>query len=115
MTASKAPANFALAAGIILLTLATAFIHIRLGLFGLPLFLLNGLGYLGLIALLYLPIPRLTPYRGVIRWALVLYTALTIVLWVFLGGPYTGLGYFTKLAEVALIVLLLFEARVARR
>lgn len=115
MTVSRAPTSLALTAGIILLTLATAIVHIRFGLFGLQLFMLNGLGYLGLAALLYLPIPQLAPYRNMIRWVFIGYTALTVVLWIFTGRPYTGIGYFTKLVELALIALLVLESRVARR
>jgi hypothetical protein len=39
------------------------------------------------------------------------FTALTIVLWVFLGQPYTGLGYLTKAIEAALLVLLWLDGR----
>lgn len=97
--------------GVIVLTLITAFIHLRLGSFGLPLFTLNGLGYLVLLLLLYLPFSLLAPYRHIARWALIGYTALTIVLWIFLGAPYTPTGYFTKLVEIGIIVLLVMEHR----
>ncbi len=42
------------------------------------------------------------------------YAALTIVLWVVVGQPYTPLGYFTKLVQLALIVLLWLDWRQAR-
>ena len=64
--------------GIILLTIATAGIHISL-LFPDVLFILNGLGYLTLLAALYLPIPALANYRSLIRWVLMGFTALTII------------------------------------
>lgn len=115
MTVSRNPVSLALAGGVILLTLITAIIHMRFGLLGLQLFFLNGLGYLGLAALLYLPAPQLAPYRHIIRWVFVGYTALTVVLWVFIGRPYTGIGYVTKLVELALIALLVAEARAVRR
>jgi hypothetical protein len=95
--------------GIILLTIATAGIHISL-LFPDVLFILNGLGYLTLLAALYLPIPALANYRSWLRWALIGYTALTIILWVIMGsrGP---LAYIDKAIEVVLIVLLFIESR----
>ena len=61
-TASSSPA---LRLGIIVLTVTTAAIHLYLGLSsGLPLFVLNGLGYLALFAALYLPISQLAQYRN---------------------------------------------------
>ncbi len=95
--------------GIIALTLATAFIHFTL-VFPSPLFILNGLGYLGLLAALYAPLPLLTPYRRWARWALLGYTALTVLLWVVMGLR-APIGYITKVIEVALIALLLLEER----
>ena len=97
--------------GIILLTIATAGIHISL-LFPDVLFILNGLGYLTLLAALYLPIPALANYRSLIRWVLMGFTALTIILWVIMGarGP---LGYSDKAIEVVLIILLFIESRQA--
>jgi hypothetical protein len=101
--------NAALRTGIVLLTLATAAIHLQLA-FPDPAFILNGLGYLTLLAALYLPVPRLAHRRNVVRWVLIGYTALTIFLWVLLGAR-TPIGYIDKTIEVALIALLLLEAR----
>lgn len=102
--------------GIVVLTLFTAMIHLYLGLSsGLPPFVLNGLGYLALLAALYLPVPQLVSYQNVVRWVLVGYAALTIVLWlVITGGASTAIGYVDKVAELLLIVLLLTEARASR-
>jgi hypothetical protein len=105
--------------GIILLTLATAFIHLVLLNIMMrqftgsidPLFTLNGLGYLALLAALYLPLPVVRDNRQLVRYALMGFTALTIVAWIFLGQPSSPLGYVTKLIEVALIVLLFIESR----
>jgi len=98
--------------GIIVLALATASIHIVLAT-GDPLwlfpFFLNGLGYITLTAALF--IPRLRAYRRWTRWALMAFTALTIVLWVILGQPYTVIGYMTKGIEIALLVLLWLDGR----
>lgn len=107
--------NFgALQIAIILLAAATAIIHIFLGLpsdqmpGGLPLFLLNGAGYLVLVAALYLP--QLGKYHKYIRWALIAFTAVTVLAWVAIGMR-TNIAYIDKIIEVALIVLLLVEAR----
>jgi hypothetical protein len=109
MTTSRTSTDTALRVGIVLLTLATALIHLQLA-FPDPAFILNGLGYLTLLAALYLPVPRLARYRNVVRWVLVGFTALTIFLWVLLGAR-IPIGYVDKAIEVALIVLLLLEAR----
>ena len=98
--------------GIILLTIATAGIHISL-LFPDVLFILNGLGYLTLLAALYLPIPALANYRPWVRWALMGFTALTIILWVIMGAR-SPLGFIDKALEVVLIVLLFIESRQAK-
>lgn len=96
---------------IILLTVVTGLIHlVILGfLFGEPqiLAILNGLGYLALLAALYF-IPQLAGMRSLIRWALIAYAAITIILYFFLDSqPLTNpLGLVTKAMEIALIVLL---------
>jgi hypothetical protein len=106
---------------IILLTLATAFIHLvvlnammlanpEYGQIDL-LFTLNGIGYLVLLAALYLPVPVARDNRSLVRYALIGFAALTIVAWIILGRPYDTLGYITKLIELALIVLLFIEGR----
>jgi hypothetical protein len=107
MTTSHASSDTALRAGIVLLTLATALIHLQLA-FPDPAFILNGLGYLTLLTALYLP--RAARYRSTVRWVLIGYAALTIFLWLLLGAR-TPIGYIDKAIEVALISLLLLEAR----
>ena len=42
-------------------------IPLYLSLSGIPMFVLNGLGYLALVAALYLPVPRLARYRSAVR------------------------------------------------
>lgn len=104
---------------IILLAVATAAIHLYLALFVIKpspdvVFLLNGLGYLGLTAALYLPLDFLARWRPLIRWVLIGYTALTLLLWVFMAllpGMATPLGWITKAIEVALIVLLFLDGQ----
>jgi uncharacterized membrane protein YeiH len=104
--------------GIVLLTLATAFIHgvvlnILMGTID-PLFTLNGLGFLGFLAALYLPIPIARDNRNLVRWAFIAFTAVSILAWVIIGDkslPEGALGYVTKLIEAALLVLLWIEGR----
>jgi hypothetical protein len=98
--------------GIIGLALVTAVIHLYLGIeYGYTLFLLNGIGYIGLVGMLYLPLAFLAGYRGYVRWALIGYTALTVILYFVMDpAPFaSAFGLFTKAVEVALIVLLLID------
>jgi hypothetical protein len=96
---------------IIVLTAATAVIHLTLT-FPSPLFILNGLGYLVLLGALYLPIPQLANYRSLVRYALIAYAALTVILWVIMGSR-IPIAYVAKVIEVVLIVLLFIESRQA--
>jgi hypothetical protein len=99
---------------VIVLTIGTALIHLYLGLQGFPLFVLNGLGYLALLAALTLPIAQISDYRSLIRWVLVGYTALTIFLWILVGAR-NSIGYADKVIELVLIALLVLEASRSRR
>ncbi|MFL5628508.1 MAG: hypothetical protein ACJ788_23250 [Ktedonobacteraceae bacterium] len=106
--------------GIIVLDVATAFNHLSLALEGvgvgpLPiLFLLNGIGYLFLLACLYMP--QLFRIQRIVRWVLIGYTALTIVLWLVITRAHPAVfGYFDQVIGVALIALLLVEDRQAQR
>lgn len=106
----------ALQISIILLTAATAIIHlflaygiyVELGLINSLQFIANGLGYLALVTALYLP--QFKNRQNLIRWILIAYTLVTILAWVVIGdkGP---LGYIDKLIEVALVILLFIEGR----
>src|SRR5215210_548002 len=118
MAFSRSSVKLGLGVGIFLLTLATAGIHLFLAFtaipyfglnFGVMLFILNGLGYLGLLAALQLPIPLLARFRSATRWTLVAYAALTIVLWFIMAPEYEIIGYIDKVIEVALIALLITD------
>jgi hypothetical protein len=100
---------------IIVLTLITALVHLFIGFsFSEVILILNGLGYLGLLGLLYLPIAAAAPYRNYVRWILIAFAAVTIVAY-FIVEPNRGtLGYVTKLVEVVLIILLFMEGRQAQ-
>ncbi len=93
------------------LTAVTAVIH--LGLFvssGWFIMLLNGLGYIALLAALYF-IPQLESMRATVRWALVGYTAVTIILYFAFNWPdvLNPLGLINKAVEALLILALLRE------
>jgi hypothetical protein len=100
--------------GVIALTIGTAMIHLYLGLQGFPLFILNGLGYLTLLAALTLPKPCISGYRSLTRWVLVGYTTLTIFLWILVGAR-NSIGYADKIIEIVLVALLVLEASRLRR
>jgi hypothetical protein len=122
MAFSRSSIKLRLGVGIFVLTLATASIHLFLAFtaipyfglnFGVILFILNGLGYLGLLAALQLPIPQLARFRSAARWALVAYATLTIVLWLIMAPLYDFIGYIDKAIEVALIALLITDVYTA--
>jgi hypothetical protein len=109
MSATRSAADTVIRGGVVLLTLFAAAVHLSL-LFPDVAFILNGLGYLTLLAALYLPIPRLVPYRRVVRLTMIGYATLTILLWVAIGER-NLLGYSTTADEVALVILLVLEGR----
>lgn len=92
---------------IILLTLFTAIVHLVLLNLGpdgiLPMFVLNGLGYLALLGALLFKFPA--GQERLVHYAFMAYTLVTILAWVAIGTRGT-LGYSTKIAEVLLIIFL---------
>jgi hypothetical protein len=99
--------------GIIILTLGTALIHFTL-LFPNVMFILNGLGYLTLLAAYFLPIDLARNNHNLVRWLFIIFTVVTILAWVAIGDkswPGGSLGYLTKLIEVVLVVLLVVDGR----
>ena len=73
---------------IILLVVATALVHFAAALDRQlfpegpdPVFILNGLGYLGLLGAYFLPIPFLQSRHRLVWWALFIYVIVTIVAW----------------------------------
>ena len=108
--------------GIIVLTVATALIHLSRALaLGAPslrpfplLFYLNFIGYLVLI--IAFTLPQLLSIHRIVRWVLIIYAALTIVLWMLITHFHSVfIGYIDKPIELALIVLLLIDDRQASR
>ena len=104
----------ALRISIIVLTVCTAVIHFSRAIVDADirvLFTLNGLGYLGLVTMLYLTQPG---RRRLVRRVLMGYTMLTIMfffVWGLMGGEWTVIGFVDKVIEVVLVGLLLQEDR----
>ncbi|UCH58826.1 MAG: hypothetical protein JSV61_11480 [Anaerolineales bacterium] len=107
--------------GIIVLAAATAIIHILLSIVAYTrfndsttfiMFLLNGLGYLTLLAATFLPVPIAKDYPKLVRWVFIGFTAITVLGWVAIGNR-SALAYADKVIEVVLIALLWLEARKA--
>ena len=112
--------------GIIILTLITAFAHLAAALDKQlfahgpdPLFILNGLGYLGLLGAYFLPISFFQQRHELVRRGFILYAIITIVAWLVIWvGFYVirdGHSFFdrdsvygvpSKIAELLLIWLL---------
>lgn len=109
----------ALQIGIIILTLAAAFIHLGLAFLSpdplfTPLFILNCLGYLSLMGAYFLPITIFRERHNLVRLAYIAFPAVTILGWIVMGDtswPSGALGYATKLIEITLIILLVIDGR----
>jgi hypothetical protein len=123
----------ALQVAICALAVATAVVHIYLGVitnvmvatqpeataaaggaaalgFFAALFYLDGLGYIVLTTALYHP--AFARFRRLTRWALIALTAATIIAYfALIQGQYDAMGIADKIAEVVLIVLLVIEGR----
>ena len=112
--------------GIIILTLITALLHLAAALDKQlfpegpdPLFLLNGLGYLGLLGAYFLPISFFQERHELVRRVYMGYAILTIIAWIFIwviqyviiqGTPFFShdslYGVPSKIAEVILLLFL---------
>lgn len=110
-----------LAAGVILLAVAAAAIHLYLApeefrkdltKFGV-LFVALGLGYLTMLAVAYLPGSFLSPFRGAARVGLVLLALASIIAY-FVVGVFETLGWITKIVEAALILAVIAQGATAR-
>lgn len=108
----------ALRIGVILLTLAASVIHFYIciavvqtdGFSPLVIaWILNGLGYLGLLAayLGYIPF-----FKGkVTGWALAAFAVVTIIAWVIIDDHIAKIGWVTAVIELALALLVYFSMR----
>ncbi len=93
---------------IILLTLATAGIHLSL-LFPDPMFIMNAIGYLVLLAAYFLPVAFFRKYHALVRCVFIGFALVTILAWVLIGDkswPGGALGYITKAIEFLLVIFL---------
>lgn len=106
---TRGPVQGAIAILAILTALAHLYLAFILGITtsAFPIFfLLNSIGYLVLLVALYSP--QLAGIQRPIRWLLILYTLLTIILY-FVFRYFTLFGYTDKMIEVLLIALLVVE------
>lgn len=101
------PAGLLLRAAIVVLTLATGWIHWTLG--GL-LFSLNAAGYVMAASAMVVPLGLAIHFRWLIRLGLIGYAATAIVAW-YVMGPRYDVAYLAKGIEIALIALVLVEVR----
>ncbi len=92
-----------LVGGVVLLTLATAYIHSTLG--GL-LFTLNALGYTTAAIAMVVPIRLAERFRWLVRLGLLGFTLATIGGWILFGARY-DVAYLSKGIEAVLVALLL--------
>ena len=95
MAFSRTSVGLGLGVGIFVLTLATAVIHLYLAItaigsmgfnFGVMLFILNGLGYLGRVAVLQLPIRQLARFRSANKMVRNVQTGCEMRAWVVSGS-----------------------------
>ena len=105
VASSRSAVGLMLRAGIVVLTLATAYIHTTLGSL---MFMANALGYLVLAVAMVVPLAIAHRNRWLIRAALLGFTAATILGWVMFGARF-WLGYLDKAIEIGLIALLVIE------
>ena len=112
--------------GILITALITAVLHIAAAIDKQlfpegpdPLFILNGLGYLGLLGAYFLPIPFFQQKHNLVRQGMIVFAIITILAWVWIwviqyviigGENFFGhdsvYGIPAKLAEIALIFFL---------
>ena len=75
-----------------------------------PLFIVNGLGYLALLAAFTFRPAFMCGRSNLLHYAFIAYTALTILAWI-PGGSRTLTGFATKLDELILVYALLAHLR----
>lgn len=109
--------------GIILCSLATAYLHISLYPdFGyLDWIVLNGYGTIGLLLAYFLPIPFFQSRHSTVFWAMFGYIWLTILLWLIFGdktfffATTAAIGYYAKFSEMLLLVFMWSDRPEARQ
>lgn len=76
------------------------------------LFILNALGFIGLLLAYLGKLSFLRLSHNVITWAFIAFTAITILAWIPMGER-SPLAYFTKLDELVLLIALFLGRRSA--
>jgi len=97
--------DVALRVAIVVLALATGYIHSTLG--G-PLFTLNALGYVVAAVAMVVPLGMAIRCRWLVRLGLIGYALMAIVGWLVVGPRY-DVAYLAKAIEVALIALVVLD------
>lgn len=110
---------------VIILTLITALIHLALGIGGVlgqpdalsVLFILNGLGYLALLAAVFLSVPFFATRRALAHYLLMLFAAVTFVAFFALNfsrlGQQGPMAIIAKVDELLLIIAAYLHLRVS--
>jgi hypothetical protein len=102
------PGNLQIA--IIVMTLAAVLVHLLLP-FPPAAFLVVSLGYLLLLAGLYLPLPELATARPWLRWLMALYVVGNVIVWLLLAPKGALVDFLLPVIEVTLAVLLFVETQ----
>lgn len=101
---------------ILIMGLATAsshlYLNVALGEFS-PLFTLNAVGYLGLLAAFFLDLSFLRDRKNLVTLGFAAYTALTIIAWI-PNGNRDFIGFGTKAVELVLIIALILYYRLPK-
>lgn len=96
-------AGLAMITGVIHLILLNVLFWQRTGTIDPP-FIVNGVGFVLLAAALLGAIPFLQAHGRWVRIGLMCWSALTLIAWFVLGDLSDGLGIFTAVVEVALLI-----------
>ena len=89
----------------------TAFIHLFVGLEGDLLLILNGLGYIALASVRFLPQLQQKMPLNILNGATIIYTIITIIGYFVVHGGVETVGLITKAIELALIALIFVNIR----
>ncbi len=94
--------------GVIGLGVAVGLVHLILGFGGDTLLLLNGAGYLALLAAIFMPLGQFDQYNQLIRIGLLGYTIVTLLGYFLMHSPaqFSTIGIVTKGLEIALLGIL---------
>jgi hypothetical protein len=95
--------------------LVTAGIHLYLGIkFSDVLFLLNAIGFIGLVGLFLIPLALAQRFHELARWGLIGMSVVTIIMWAIMNGKLDAVSIAAKSAELLVIILLLVDRQRSR-